>query len=467
MSKNFSRRSAAAREGSPAVQITSTSLQIAGDQAGDQRSHPTSVVHSNIINTGEGSTLSTLSNALDKLSIPPPKKPVKPTGAEGRVASRPFKLIPRSTIALSSDSDSDSGPELTPGCKPTRAKGRHTEGPAPVSNIASQPFMLIPRSEIISSGSEAESGPEGILCSQPFALIPRGGHAIDISDSESHLQPAVSQPFALVDRVGISSDESSHEALPVIEVHKSVDALLGDNFSDADSWSPSGSTPQPHLLLHSIKAEQLEAILGSDSDSEVGSKGKNPAINKGFQDLENMSGNTAMFGVGNIQQPFDSEAGPAGPSGPPESVARAPKPSWVEVVDAAIDDAHGPNTCFRPPAEARFVSNRNVHSRGEGPMTAVATYERPLKPSDIELDSTRCISNFDPPIKFSYTEQQLYNVHMGVLDSDFDDNTYENKLHVFNSARRNQMQAEILSVNILSEVAEELETIQDLLRPWI
>ncbi|KAF8961699.1 hypothetical protein BDZ97DRAFT_1921026 [Flammula alnicola] len=464
MSKNFSRRSAAAREGSP-VEIAGTSLPFAGRHAGDQQSHHTSVMHSTIINTGEGSTLLTLSNALDKLSIPPPKKPIKPTGAEGRVARRPFKLIPRSTLDLPSDSDSESGPDSTADRKRAGAAGHHAEGPELVPNIASQPFMLIPRAEM-SSGSEAEFSAEGILCSQPFALIPRGGHAIDISDSESTPQPEVSQPFALVDRVGISSDESSHEAPPVIEVHKLADALLGDNSSVADPRSPVGSTPQPHLLHHSIKAEQLKAIFGSDSDSEVGSKGKNIAVKKDFQELENMSGNTAMI-VGNIQQSFDSEVGPVGPLGPLASLARAPKPSWVEVVDAVIDDAHWPTPFFRPPPEARFVSNRNVHSRGEGPMTPVAAYERPLKPSDIELDSTRCISNFDPPIKFSYTEQQLYNVHMGVLDSDFDDNTYENKLHVFNSARRNQMQAEILSVNILSEVGDELESIKDLLRPWM
>lgn len=58
-------------------------------------------------------------------------------------------------------------------------------------------------------------------------------------------------------------------------------------------------------------------------------------------------------------------------------------------------------------------------------------------------------------------------MHLQIEDSDFDDNTYENKLHVFNSARRNQLQAEILSVNILSDVQGELEKMEDLLRPWI
>ncbi|KAF8952409.1 hypothetical protein BDZ97DRAFT_1768498 [Flammula alnicola] len=54
----------------------------------------------------------------------------------------------------------------------------------------------------------------------------------------------------------------------MIEIHKLVDALFGTNSLDADARSPSGSTLQPRLLLHSIKAEQLEAILGSDSDSK-------------------------------------------------------------------------------------------------------------------------------------------------------------------------------------------------------
>ncbi|KAF8958656.1 hypothetical protein BDZ97DRAFT_1923552 [Flammula alnicola] len=294
MSKNFSRRSAAAREVSPAVERASMLLSIAGNQAGNQQSHPTNTMHRRIINTGEGSPLLTLSNALDKLSIPPLKKPVKPTGAEGRVASQPFKLNPCSTLPLSSDSDSDSGPESTAGREPTGAEEYHTEGP-----------------ETVSSGNDVSS----------------------LGLSQTHRQ---------------QSDESSHDAPSVIDVRKSSDALLGDNASVADPQSPLGSTPQLHLL-HSMKTEQLEAILGSDSDSEVGSKGKNVVVNKGFQELENMSGNTAMFGVGNIQQSFNSEAGLAGPSDPPASLTCPPKPSWVEVVDAVIDDAHRPNTFFRPP----------------------------------------------------------------------------------------------------------------------
>jgi hypothetical protein len=53
------------------------------------------------------------------------------------------------------------------------------------------------------------------------------------------------------------------------------------------------------------------------------------------------------------------------------------------------------------------------------------------------------------------------------MDSDFDVNTYENKLHVLKSARRNQLRAEILQVNILSEVQQDLGEISNLLQPWL
>jgi len=53
------------------------------------------------------------------------------------------------------------------------------------------------------------------------------------------------------------------------------------------------------------------------------------------------------------------------------------------------------------------------------------------------------------------------------MDSDFDDNTYENKLHVLTSARRNQLQAEILWVDTLSDVQQELEDIGNILLPWL
>ena len=76
-------------------------------------------------------------------------------------------------------------------------------------------------------------------------------------------------------------------------------------------------------------------------------------------------------------------------------------PSLSELVAAVISDsALGKGSkYFRPPPESRYISNRNVYS-AEGPMAATAAYERPAVPTDIQLDSTSCFSNFDPPIIF-------------------------------------------------------------------
>ena len=59
------------------------------------------------------------------------------------------------------------------------------------------------------------------------------------------------------------------------------------------------------------------------------------------------------------------------------------------------------------------------------------------------------------------------NVHEKVYETDFNVNDYEYKLHILNEARRNQLQAEILSVNIFTEIQAELEKVEDLLRPWL
>lgn len=53
------------------------------------------------------------------------------------------------------------------------------------------------------------------------------------------------------------------------------------------------------------------------------------------------------------------------------------------------------------------------------------------------------------------------------MEADFDDNSYENKLHVLKAARRNQLEAEIRAVTMLSEVRGEFQKVEDLLRPWI
>ena len=53
------------------------------------------------------------------------------------------------------------------------------------------------------------------------------------------------------------------------------------------------------------------------------------------------------------------------------------------------------------------------------------------------------------------------------MDSDVIPNTYENKLHVLKTARRNQLESEIRTVAMLSEVQADMWKIQDLLQPWI
>ena len=53
------------------------------------------------------------------------------------------------------------------------------------------------------------------------------------------------------------------------------------------------------------------------------------------------------------------------------------------------------------------------------------------------------------------------------MDSKLDPNTYETKLQLLKSARRNQLESEIRAVNMLTEVQKDLWKVDDLLRPWI
>ena len=64
-------------------------------------------------------------------------------------------------------------------------------------------------------------------------------------------------------------------------------------------------------------------------------------------------------------------------------------------------------------------------------------------------------------------EQQIYNVHMMVQDTDFNHNSYEKKLHVLNEARHNQLWSEILTMNMLTDLQGDIRKIEDLLRPWV
>ncbi|KDR76771.1 hypothetical protein GALMADRAFT_139653 [Galerina marginata CBS 339.88] len=121
---------------------------------------------------------------------------------------------------------------------------------------------------------------------------------------------------------------------------------------------------------------------------------------------------------------------------------------------------------YHPPPEAKFNRNRNVDGRLSVPASPVAADENPIQVTDIELDSTTCGSNFDPPVVFSYTEQNLRNIHARVMESGLDDPTYENKLNILKSARRSQLQSQLLTLEVLTGVRDDLEAVEDILRPW-
>jgi hypothetical protein len=71
-------------------------------------------------------------------------------------------------------------------------------------------------------------------------------------------------------------------------------------------------------------------------------------------------------------------------------------PSLPEIVQSLIwASSEGEGKYFDPPPEARYLSNRNIDMR-----RLVSTEDDPIQPSDIDLDSTECYSNFHPPIKF-------------------------------------------------------------------
>ncbi|KDR79695.1 hypothetical protein GALMADRAFT_208970 [Galerina marginata CBS 339.88] len=58
---------------------------------------------------------------------------------------------------------------------------------------------------------------------------------------------------------------------------------------------------------------------------------------------------------------------------------------------------------YHPPPEAKFNRNRNVDGRLSVPASPVAADENPIQVTDIELDSTTCGSNFDPPVVFKHS----------------------------------------------------------------
>jgi hypothetical protein len=88
-----------------------------------------SVTESSIVNAGQGSALSELSNALDQLRVPPPTRPSKPES----------KLISR--LASTSSSESESMGDLARG---------------PSLDLGNKPMALIERIQI-SSGSDSDN----------------------------------------------------------------------------------------------------------------------------------------------------------------------------------------------------------------------------------------------------------------------------------------------------------------------
>jgi len=101
--------------------------------------------------------------------------------------------------------------------------------------------------------------------------------------------------------------------------------------------------------------------------------------------------------------------------------AAVEEPSLSEIVAAVIQDSSYPKATktfrpvtdksFRPPPEARYISNRNVYSKREGTMKLAEPYEPPLVPKDIELDSTQSNSNFNPPITFVSFSITPFDLH--------------------------------------------------------
>ena len=65
-----------------------------------------------------------------------------------------------------------------------------------------------------------------------------------------------------------------------------------------------------------------------------------------------------------------------------------------QVVAEIMDVSTSPSgKYFDPPPEARFISNRNVSTRGEAPTASVTSSRQAMGPFDVDLDSTTEPSN--------------------------------------------------------------------------
>ncbi len=61
----------------------------------------------------------------------------------------------------------------------------------------------------------------------------------------------------------------------------------------------------------------------------------------------------------------------------------------------------------------------------------------------------------------------LRALHNGVMDERLADNSYVDRIELFQAARICQLQLEMLSCNRLLDVKKDLKGITDLLEPWL
>lgn len=150
------------------------------------------------------------------------------------------------------------------------------------------------------------------------------------------------------------------------------------------------------------------------------------------------------------------------------------------VADHIITDdaAFTGNKIFRPPSYSIHGEMRHTKSQAAGPVPLVGRCSPPLDHTNLNLDSLRCTSNFDPPVTFvrtasylcnillitiqNYTRTHLERVHERVMSNSgrYD---YLAILEMLASARRNQLQMEMRLQNVLSLELKELQNIRQML----
>ena len=79
----------------------------------------------------------------------------------------------------------------------------------------------------------------------------------------------------------------------------------------------------------------------------------------------------------------------------------------AEIIDVSTSSC---GRYFNPPPEARFISNRNVSTRGEVPMASATSSEQATGPFDVDLDSTTEASNLSAP-PFMFVSRYIGTIH--------------------------------------------------------